>query len=108
MTNAKSISKKIFRSLRIKARLNAAGITTSHKRRLMRMTNVRMASNGRLADATCHYRNAWEVTGNTYGIRDVIKSVGGTWDAENKCWVFAGNLSSDSFLPALCRAIATK
>jgi hypothetical protein len=26
-------------------------------------------------------------TGNTYPIRDAIKSLGGKWDADRKCWV---------------------
>ncbi len=35
--------------------------------------------------AICKHETLW--TGNTYPIRDAIRSLGGRWDADRKAWI---------------------
>ena len=82
----KQTYKAISTSSRAVERCKSAGIKVTHHRRLMKLTNVRTIWGGHLADATCHYRNAWEVSGNTYEVRTALKAAGFKWDAEHKVW----------------------
>ena len=82
----KQTYKAISTSSRAVERCKAAGIKVTHHRRLMKLTNVSWCRGNHLNDATCHYRNAWEVSGNTYEVRTALKAAGFKWDADHKVW----------------------
>lgn len=71
----------------------------------MKLTNVRMSWGTHLADATCHYRNAWEVSGNTYEVRAALKAAGFKWDTEHKVWFSA---AGSGVAQVIARALAGK
>jgi len=82
----KQLVTKVRRVGRMRERVeNEAGLTCKFNERLMKMTNVRWHY-GRLQDGMCHYRRAWELTGNTYEWKAEIKAAGFKWDRENKVW----------------------
>lgn len=73
---------------RAKARLEKMGIFLRFERRLIEMTNQQW-NGGRLVDALCHYANRYELSGNTYAIRDLLKKWGFTWDVGERVWWIA-------------------
>jgi hypothetical protein len=85
--------------------LGRAGVRVQFKRRLMKMTNVTFTGGGRLNDGLCHYRNAIECDGNTYGIRDVLKANGMRWDAANKVWFALMPFPMSKLTAAIAKAV---
>lgn len=47
------------------------------------------------------YDTAVLVTGNTFGVKDVLKSRGATWNGAHKAWVFNGTAAFQAALNAL-------
>jgi len=82
---------ELLAGVRTSETVRGLGVRFTIKKRLMRLSNVRTSRGGHLEDATCHYRNAQEISGNTYAIRDLLKAEGFKWDAENKVWHIAPN-----------------
>lgn len=103
---AKQLLQSVIRGQRLKDRLEDAGIVFKHERRLMRMTNIQTCWGGHLKDATCHYRTATEVSGNTFPIKDVLKSNGFKWDHEHKVWYHPNFTKWDEVRSELCRELA--
>ena len=66
-------------------KLAAQGITIRQHRNLDKMTNQQWVG-GRLNDALCHYSRRWEVAGQTYAIRELLRAWGFAWDPARKCW----------------------
>ena len=47
------------------------------------------------------YDTAVLVTGNTFGVKDVLKAHGATWNGANQAWVFNGTAAFQAALNAL-------
>ena len=76
--------KSILRTGRISASLEANGIKVSFPRKA-HYYNMRFVC-GRLHDGKVRYTTRWEVSGNTYGIKEILKGAGFRWDRAEKCW----------------------
>jgi hypothetical protein len=73
--------------LRVLDSLESAGVEVKIEKHLDRMTNVQTVWGGHLKDATLHYVWRVVVSGNTFPIKDVIKSLGFKWERYEKQWV---------------------
>lgn len=81
--------RELIRHARVCESIRAKGITYRIERRLVDITDPVYAYRGHgkeLIGGKCHYRNAVEVSGNTYPIKEILKSYGFRWDATEKVW----------------------
>jgi len=74
----------ILRIGRIAKSLEANGINVSFPRKA-HYYNMTFHY-GRLQDGKVRYTTRWEVKGNTYGIKEILKGAGFRWDGGEKCW----------------------
>jgi len=74
-------------NLRINEKLENAGVEIKTERHLAKMTNIETVWGGHLKNATCHYVRRVVVSGNTFPIKDAIKSLGFKWERHEKQWV---------------------
>ena len=82
---------KVLGAERVKASLEAAGVHVNYERKLVRISNARYTYRGygaELTGGTCHYETGYYVTGKTFGIKSLIKSMGGQWKPKSKAWFF--------------------
>jgi len=73
--------------LRMQDALETAGVEVNVEHHLEKMTNVQTVWGGHLKDATLHYRWRVVVSGNTFPIKDLLKSLGFKWERFEKQWV---------------------
>lgn len=85
-SDIRGLYQTISRSDRISKRLNSLGVFCKVNRHLDKVTNTSWCWGGHLKDGTCHYTNRVEFSGNTFPVKDLLKSKGFRWDAEAKCW----------------------
>ncbi len=75
----------VLRAARVTTSLEAHGIKieVTSRVRYSNMTTV----NGRIDDGIVHsLPSRWEVSGNTYSVRDLAKAAGFRWDPKFKVW----------------------
>jgi hypothetical protein len=77
--------KDILRIGRIAASLEAKGVNVTFPRKA-HYFNMRFDCYGRLQDGKVRYSTRWEVAGNTYPIKEILKGAGFRWDRGEKCW----------------------
>jgi hypothetical protein len=84
----KEIYKRLLRGNRIVNRLKAYGVVIKYNRHLDRVSNTKWRGS-EMIDGVCHYVRRWELSGNTYTLREKLKRWGLKWDAGNRCWWIA-------------------
>tara|TARA_R110002020_G_scaffold12409_4_gene45469 strand:+ start:1823 stop:2188 length:366 start_codon:yes stop_codon:yes gene_type:complete len=65
------------------------GIKVENYRHLLKITNASYTYRGHgaeLSDGKLHYQWRITVSGNTYGIKEMLKSLGMKWNAQDKNW----------------------
>lgn len=108
MTITREEITSIIRVGRIAESIRDKGIEVTCRRNLDRMTNVQTCWGGHLKDATCHYSQRLEYSGNTYNVRHVLKARGFRWDAGRKAWwlKYSGEVDISGISAELLRALA--
>ena len=87
----KAVIKRVCGSERARASLEALGVNVKFERKLTKITNAKYTYRGygaELSGGTCHYESGYYVSGKTFGIKEMIKSLGGKWKPKSKEWFF--------------------
>jgi len=82
---SRQIIENIFRYNRIQDSLETKGIAIRGRAKAT-YSNMKFDGYGRLQDGRVSYAQRYEISGNTFSVKEVIKSAGFKWDAGDKVW----------------------
>ena len=51
------------------------------------------------------YNTTYSLTGNTYNNKEMIKDLGGRWNAAERCWVIVGSLLDNTLFSLRARGV---